>query len=112
MRISFALPSARERPLLCGEDANSSNATGEPPHCGVLHRRVRTQTCAYIQQFAKDTVAQVMPIFENENRRSSTREKSVKKSRYYVVVPAFFGDPSESRTPDTMIKSHVLCHLS
>ena len=23
-----------------------------------------------------------------------------------------FGDPSESRTPDTMIKSHVLCHLS
>ena len=23
-----------------------------------------------------------------------------------------FGDPSENRTPDTMIKSHVLCQLS
>ena len=79
MRISFALPSARERPLLCGEDANSSNATGEPPYCGVLHRRVRTQTCAQIQLYTINTIAQVMPIFASENRRSSAYEEIVKK---------------------------------
>ena len=37
VRISFALPSAREQPLLYGEDANSNNTVGEPPHCGVSY---------------------------------------------------------------------------
>ena len=37
--------------------------------------------------------------------------KIVNKKRM-VEKPSFFGDPSGNRTPDTMIKSHVLCQLS
>ncbi len=40
--------------------------------------------------------------------RSSIYCKKEKRHLFDVV----FGDPSENRTPDTMIKSHVLCQLS
>ena len=35
-----------------------------------------------------------------------------KKRKKHVPLPLAFGDPSGIRTPDTLIKSQVLCQLS
>ena len=43
-----------------------------------------------------------------QNLRSTKNRYKKKKSEH----SSDFGDPSESRTPDTMIKSHVLYLLS
>ena len=43
---------------------------------------------------------------------SCLKSCKAKEEPHVVKFLFYFGDPSESRTPDTMIKSHVLCHLS
>ena len=43
------------------------------------------------------------------NLRSSNFQNGTKKERYQAF---FFSEPSEIRTPDTLIKSQVLCRLS
>ncbi len=39
-------------------------------------------------------------------------ESSKQNRMVFATILFCFGDPSENRTPDTMIKSHVLCQLS
>ena len=52
-----------------------------------------------------------LPPFFATRRAGSTGDGSPKSGALLCNAP-LFGDPPESRTPDTMIKSHVLCHLS
>ena len=42
------------------------------------------------------------------DRRLLTKQKRTACRPFFIA----FGDPSENRTPDTMIKSHVLYQLS
>ena len=52
-------------------------------------------------------------VLGKQSLQSSDSGSWITNKRAYANAQALlFGDPSESRTPDTMIKSHVLCHLS
>ena len=62
---------------------------------------------------SKDNRALTMQSLATLRGSESRNEFSKKQRRYCVAVPSLlFGDPSETRTPDPLIKSQVLYRLS
>ena len=54
-----------------------------------------------------------MNLVRNSVRKTDEKHKIEKqKTLKPLRVEGFRGDPSEIRTPDTLIKSQVLCQLS
>lgn len=51
-------------------------------------------------------------ILEKREKRKEESEKYEKKRQLPTQLPFLFGDPPGIRTPDTLIKSQVLCQLS
>ena len=65
-----------------------------------------------MQSFTKNTSRiKIAPIIPRPRQSRDPRDK---KERLLPLAEtdAIFGDPSEIRTPDTLIKSQVLCQLS
>ncbi len=88
--------------VICFFGDPAENRTPDEPHA-----RSRT-TCSHRMS--------VPSRRQGGNRRLWTwcpkfvNSRIMKKQMTKVIC--FFGDPAENRTPDTMIKSHVLCQLS
>ena len=79
-----------------------------PHHCGIE---------SDIALHANDNWVQALPAGGAFGVKSEPHHRGIglgialhSVDNWVQALPA--GDPSESRTPDTMIKSHVLCHLS